>query len=52
MPGAGLPIAIAVSIAEGDPIGAAFAMAGAGQPPDLELHQTLCRKADHLAQQS
>src|SRR5437868_4846067 len=48
---AGLPVAIAVSIAVVDPLGAAFAMTSAGQPLDLPRHQTLCRKADHLAQQ-
>src|SRR5205085_6109771 len=49
--GAGLPVAIAVSIAVVDRLGAAFAMTSAGQPLDLQRHQTLCRKADHLAQQ-
>jgi hypothetical protein len=41
---AGLPIAIAVSIAVVDPLGAAFAMASACQPLDLQLDQTLGRK--------
>src|SRR5207245_6948736 len=40
---AGLPVAIAVSIAVVDPLGAAFAMTSAGQPLDLQRHQTLRR---------
>jgi len=34
-----------------DPLGAAFAMRGAGQALDLQLHQTLRGKPNHLAQQ-
>jgi hypothetical protein len=34
-----------------EPIGAAFAVAGASAALDLQLHQTLRGKADHLAQQ-
>ena len=34
-----------------DPISAAFAMSGAGQSLNLQLHQTLGGEADHLAQQ-
>ena len=51
VPGPGLPIAVAVAVAVIDPIGAAFAMAGAGQALDFQLHQPLRGKADHLAQQ-
>jgi hypothetical protein len=33
------------------PVGVARAVDSAGQALDIELHQALCRKADHLAQQ-
>ena len=49
--GAGLPVAVAVAVALGQPLGALLAVAGAGQLADLQLHQPLGGKADHLAQQ-
>ena len=49
--GARLPVALAIAVALGDPIGAALAVPGAGQPFDFQLHQPLRGKADHLAQQ-
>src|SRR6266481_5899091 len=50
-PGAGFPIAVAIPVAVGDPIGGAFAVRRAGQALDLQLHQAMRGKADHLAQQ-
>src|SRR6202023_2049282 len=50
-PGAGLPVAVAISIALRDPIGAAFAVRRAGQALDFQLHQAMRGEADHLAQQ-
>ena len=49
--GARLPAALAVAVAMGDPLRRTLAMGGAGQPFHLQLHQTLGREADHLAQQ-
>src|SRR5467141_3166384 len=46
--GARLPDPIAVSIAVIDPLGAALTVPGAGQALDLQLHQTLRGKANHL----
>ena len=34
-----------------DPLRAALAVGGAGQPLDLQLHQALGGEADHLAQE-
>jgi hypothetical protein len=34
-----------------EPLSAALAVAGASQPLDLQLHQPLRGKADHVAQQ-
>jgi len=48
--GARLPDAIAVAVALSDTIGALLAVSGAGQAFDLQLHQPLGRKSDHLAQ--
>ena len=48
-PGTGLPIAVAIPVAPGDPIGAAFAECRPGQALDLQLHQAMRGKADHLA---
>jgi len=42
---------IGIPFALGDPITAGFAVAGASAARDLQLHQTLRGKADHLAQQ-
>ena len=50
-PGPRLPVPVAVAVALGQPIRALLAIAGAGQPPHLQLHQPLGGKADHLAQQ-
>ena len=50
-PGAGLPVALAIAVALGEPIGAAFAVRRAGQALDFQLHQPMRGKADHLAQQ-
>ena len=49
--GAGRPIALAVAVALRQPLGALLAIAGAGHAADLQLHQPLGGKADHLAQQ-
>ena len=49
--GARLPHPVAIAVALIDPLGATFAMPGAGQALDLQLHQALRGKADHLAQQ-
>jgi hypothetical protein len=43
------PVAVAVALSK--PLGALLAIAGAGLAPDLQLHQALGGKADHLAQQ-
>jgi hypothetical protein len=50
-PGAGLPIALAIPVAVGQSLAAALAVAGAGPAFDLQLHQALRGKTDHLAQQ-
>src|SRR5271156_2382716 len=50
-PGPGLPVAIAVAVALRQPVGRALAMAGPGQALDVQLHQPLRRKADHLAKE-
>src|SRR5882762_9429601 len=50
-PGAGLPITLAIPVAVGDPIGAAFAVRRTGQVLDFQLHQPMRREPDHLAQQ-
>lgn len=49
--GAGFPHPVAVAVALADPIGATFAEAGTRQIFDLQRHQALDGKADHLAQQ-
>jgi hypothetical protein len=46
--GSCLPIAVAIAVALHQPGRALLAMAGAGQRPDLDLHQPL--GGDHLAQ--
>ena len=48
--GAGFPEPVAVTVAVIDPVGTALAVRGAGQVVDLQLHQTLCGKSNHLAQ--
>ena len=49
--GARLPNPVAVSITVIDPLSAALAVRGAGQALDLQFHQTLRGKPNHLAQQ-
>ena len=49
--GAGLPIALAISVAVGQPIRAALAVRRTSQALDLQLHQAMRGKADHLTQQ-
>ena len=49
--GTRFPHPIAVAVALIDPIGITRTMRGAGQVLDLQLHQALRGKADHLAQQ-
>ncbi len=49
--GARLPVPLPVAVALHQAVRAALAMAGAGHPADLQLHQPLGRKADHLPQQ-
>jgi len=46
-----LPGPLAVAVALGQPLVTAFAVAGTGQRLDLQLHQALGGKADHLAQE-
>ena len=48
--GAGLPVPIAIAIALRQPLGALLAIGRTGQLADLQLHQALGGKADHLAQ--
>src|SRR5580692_12971472 len=45
-----LPQPVPVAVALVDPLRAALAMGGAGQPLDLQLHQALGSEADHFAQ--
>ena len=49
--GAGVPRARTVAVAVGEAIGAAAAMRGSGQGLDFQFHESLCREADHLAQE-
>ena len=49
--GSRLPIPVAVAIALGEALGTLLAIAGAGRGTDLQFHQPLGGKADHLAQQ-
>ena len=49
-PGPRLPIAIAVAVALNQPLGRTLAVRGAGQSLDLQFHQPMRGKADHLAQ--
>jgi hypothetical protein len=49
--GARLPQPVAVAVAMGNAIRVALAMGSAGEPLDLQRHQALGGKADHLAQQ-
>src|SRR5262249_55268754 len=49
--GAGLPDTVAVAIAMGQAFLALLAISRSRQAFDLELHQSLDGKADHLAQQ-
>src|SRR6201996_7040990 len=49
--GAGLPIAVAIAVALHQALNALLAVARARHGADLQLHQTLGRKTDHLAQQ-
>jgi len=46
-----LPVTLAVAVALHQPLGALLAVAGAGQAANLQLHQPLGSKADHLAQE-
>jgi hypothetical protein len=46
-----LPVPLAVAVALRQPLGALLAIAGAGQPAHLQLHQPLGGEADHLPQQ-
>ena len=48
--GARLPIAVAVAVALRQTVGRAFAMGRAGAALNVQLHQALGGKADHLAQ--
>src|SRR6478752_1244451 len=48
--GACRPQPVPVAVALVDPLRAALAMGGAGQPLDLQLHQALGSEADHFAQ--
>ena len=49
--GAGLPVPLAVAVALNQALEVLLAIGGSGQPLDLQLHQPLGGKADHLAQQ-
>jgi len=49
--GARLPDPIAIAVAVVHPVGMAFAMRRAGHALNIQLHQALRRKSDHLAQQ-
>ena len=49
--GAGLPAAVAVAVAMHPPVRAPLAKRGASQPLDLQLHQAMGGKANHLAQE-
>jgi hypothetical protein len=49
--GARLPQSVAVAVALNKPRGALLTVAGAGLALDLQLHQALGGKTDHLAQQ-
>jgi hypothetical protein len=49
-PGPGLPDPVAVAVALRQTLRALLAVSRARQPADLERHQPLGRKADHLAQ--
>ena len=49
--GAGLPDPVAVAVALDQTLGVLLAVSGPGLAFDLQLHQALCGKADHLAQQ-
>ncbi len=49
--GPGLPVPIAVAVALRQPLGALLAIGRTGELADLQLHQPLGGKADHLAQQ-
>jgi hypothetical protein len=45
-----LPVAVAIAVALGRPQRVLLAIAGAGRGADLQIHQPLGGKADHLAQ--
>ena len=49
--GAGLPVALAVAVALGEPLGRSARRGRSGQGFDLQLHQPLRGEADHLAQE-
>jgi len=49
--GPGFPVAVAIAVALDQALRALLAIAGAGKTADLQLHQPLGGKADHLAQQ-
>ena len=49
--GAGLPVALPVAVALGQPLRVLLAIGRPGQAADLHLHQPLGGKADHLPQQ-
>lgn len=48
--GARLPIAVAIAVALSEPLRRTLAVGGAGLGANLQLHQSLGREADHLAQ--
>ena len=50
--GPGLPIALAIPVAMGDPIDAAFTVRRAGEVLNFQLHQPMRGETDHLAQRS
>jgi len=45
------PVAVAIPVAVGHPIGAACAVRCTGQVLDFQLHQAMRGEPDHLAQQ-
>ncbi len=49
-PGPRLPVPLAIAVTLDQPGSALLAVAGAGQRPDLDLHQPLGGKRDHIAQ--
>jgi hypothetical protein len=49
-PGPGLPVAIAIAVTLGQTMGTLLPVRRAGQRADLQLHQPLGGKGDHIAQ--